>query len=206
VLAGTRAGVMYHGNLSPGLEVRSSAVQGSPFSRLLYVLAAQPLAARLRQLQAMGVVEGIPLPDGTLAPPCHQHADDTILCTLPRCKVLRLPWSMRSCPLIGAASNVRLSLPKCIGMLQGPGAEEARGVEHLTQVPYVAPGGHVRHLGILLSATDQLSATYPMFRKRLTVVRLQVRCWARFRLSYLGRLHVAISRCWPVVCISTHLL
>ncbi len=32
------------------------------------------MAARLRQLQRAGIVDGIRLPDGSLAPPCHQHA------------------------------------------------------------------------------------------------------------------------------------
>jgi hypothetical protein len=48
---------------------------------MLYILAAQPLAARLRQLQAAGRIDGIQLPDGSLAPPCHQHADDTSIHT-----------------------------------------------------------------------------------------------------------------------------
>jgi hypothetical protein len=71
VLAGTRAGVQYHGYLSPWFDVLASAAQGSPMSPLLYALAAQPLAARLRQLQHAGIVDGIRLPDGSLALPCR---------------------------------------------------------------------------------------------------------------------------------------
>ncbi len=67
--------------MQPWFEVRSSAAQGSPLSLLLYVLAAQPLAARLHQLQATGVVDGIVLPDGSMAPHCHQDADDTTVYT-----------------------------------------------------------------------------------------------------------------------------
>lgn len=83
MLAGTRAGVLYHGYMSPWFEVLSGAAQGSPLSPVLYILAAQPLAAKLRQLQAAGRInfDGILLPDGSLAPPCHQHADDTSIHT-----------------------------------------------------------------------------------------------------------------------------
>ena len=157
---------------------------------MLYVLAAQPLAARLRQLQAAGVVDGILMPDGSLAPPCHQHADDTSLHTA---TVHGAAAAMEHAVVpFGAASNARLSLPKCVGMLLGPGADQVHGVEPVTQVPFVAPAEHVRHLlGILISAGDQPAATRAMFAKRLTAVRLHVRCWARFSLSYLGRLHIA---------------
>ena len=81
MLAGTRAGALYHGYMSPWFEVLSGAAQGSPLSPVLYILAAQPLAAKLRQLQEAGRIDGILLPDGSLAPPCHQHADDTSIHT-----------------------------------------------------------------------------------------------------------------------------
>jgi hypothetical protein len=82
----------------------------------------------------------------------------------------------------GAASNARLSLPKCMGMLLAPGSNQVQGLEPTTGVIFVAPGGHVRHLGILISATDQDAATRTMFVKRLTAVRLHIRSWARFNL------------------------
>jgi len=49
--------------------VLSGVAQGSPLSPALYVIAAQPLASRLRQLQREGVISAITLPDGTAAPP-----------------------------------------------------------------------------------------------------------------------------------------
>jgi hypothetical protein len=54
MLAGTRAGVLYHGYMSPWFEVLSGAAQGSPLSPVLYILAA-----KLRQLQAAGRI-GLP--------------------------------------------------------------------------------------------------------------------------------------------------
>ncbi len=189
VLAGTWAGVQYHGHLSPWFDVLSSAAQGSPLSPLLYVLAAQPLAARLRQLQRDGVIDGIVLPDGSLAPPCHQHADDTSVHTATvrgAAAAIRLAITP-----FGAASNARLAPPKCLGMLLGPGSDQVEGLEPTTQVHFVPPSAHVRHLGVLISAAGQDAATRAMFAKRLTAVRLHIRSWARFNLSYLGRLHVA---------------
>jgi hypothetical protein len=76
-------------------------------------------------------------------------------------------------------------------MLLGPGSDQVQGMEPTTQVSFVAPKEHVRHLGILISAADPAAANRAMFVKRLTAVRLHVRSWARFSLSYLGRLHIA---------------
>jgi hypothetical protein len=39
MLAGTRAGVLYHAYMSPWCEVLSGAAQGSPLSPVLYILA-----------------------------------------------------------------------------------------------------------------------------------------------------------------------
>ena len=189
MLAGTRAGVLYHGHLSPWFEVLSGAAQGSPLSPLLYVLAAQPLAARLRRLQAGGVLDGIRMPDGSLAPPCHQHADDT---TIHTASVAGAAVALQVAVVrFSAASNARLNVEKCLAMMLGPGAGTVVGVEPQTSVRFVAPGEAVRHLGILISAKDQPAAVREMYSKRLAAVRLRIRAWSRFDLSYLGRLHVA---------------
>ena len=45
---GTRAVVAFGGCLSRAFRVRAGVAQGSPLSPLLYVIAAQPLAAALR--------------------------------------------------------------------------------------------------------------------------------------------------------------
>ena len=68
-------------------------------------------------------------------------------------------------------------------VLLGPGGELVHGVEPTTQVSFVAPGDHVRHLGILISAADQPAATKAMFEKRLLAVRLHIRSWSRFSLT-----------------------
>ena len=51
----------------------------SPLSPLLYVAAAQFLAAHLRQEARLGHITPISPSRGSPVPPCHQHADDTSL-------------------------------------------------------------------------------------------------------------------------------
>ena len=63
--------------------------------------------------------------------------------------------------------------------------------EGITGVPFVPPDQHLRHLGVLLSVGDPEGARKAMFAKRQAGVQFRVRNWARFDLSYLGRLHVA---------------
>ena len=190
MLADTKAGVLYHGYLSPWFDVLSGAAQGSPLSPMLYILAAQPVAARLRQLQASGRIDGIRLPDGSLAPPCHQHADDTSIHTA-TVQAAAVAVTEVVMPF-AASSNALLSVPKCVGMLLGPGADAPpAGVEPATGMAFVQPQDTVRHLGILLSACDQEEATRQMFAKRLTAIRLRICCWSKFDLSVLGRVHVA---------------
>jgi hypothetical protein len=81
LLQGTQAVVSFGGCFSRMFAVRSGAAQGSPLSPLLYVTAAQPLAAALRKLQRDGLIDSIRLPGGVVAPASHQHADDTSIHT-----------------------------------------------------------------------------------------------------------------------------
>ena len=191
LLRGATAGVMYHGYLSPWVQVLSGVAQGSPLSPPLYLIAAQPLAARLRQLQAQGLVDALMLPGGVPAPPCQQHADDTTLhARTPEGALAALNLAVHP---FSEASNARLNVAKSHGMLLGVEATAAAraAAEALVGVPFGDPKGHQRHLGILLSAEDQEAATKVMFAKRRAGVYLRVTSWARFDLSYLGRLHVA---------------
>jgi hypothetical protein len=100
MLADTKAGVLYHGYLSPWFDVLSGAAQGSPLFPMLYILAVQPLAARLRHLQQdSGRIDGVQLPDGSLAPPCHQHAE-THPYIQRRCRRQRWQSRRQRCPLL----------------------------------------------------------------------------------------------------------
>lgn len=191
LLEGSVAGVSYHGFLSPLVPVLSGVAQGSPASPMLYLIAAQPLAARLRQVQAAGLMDAVLLPDGSLAPPCHQHADDTTLHGQTPTGV-KAALDLAVVPF-SRATNARLNVSKSHGvLLGGHDSEAARLVaEAVTGVPFLAPEQHVRHLGVLLSVGDPEGARKAMFAKRRAGVQLRVRSWSRFDLSYLGRLHVA---------------
>lgn len=188
MLHGTQARVRYHGWHTPLMQVPSGVAQGSPLSPLLWVLAAQPLSAHMQQLQTQGAFGGITMPDGTLAPPCHQHADDTSLHVDTRASALAaLTHGVRP---FEAASNSCLNLGKCTGMELGSPAPFA-GVDAATGVRFPAAGdGPIRHLGILLSH-DREAAAAAMYAQRLRGVYAAIRHWSSMSLTYLGRLHVA---------------
>ena len=77
-------------------------------------------------------------------------------------------------------------------LLGGVATEQDRVVaEAIVGVPFADPKGHHRHLGMLLSVGDQAAANLAMFHRLRGGVYLRVKSWARFDLSYLGRLHVA---------------
>jgi hypothetical protein len=166
LLQGSVAGVLYHGFVSPWVPVLSGVAQGSPASPAMYLIAAQPLAARLRQVQAAGLVDAVLLPDGSAAPPSHQHADDTTLhAQTPDGALAALQLAVQP---FSRASNARLNVAKSHGLLLGGHDSEAARVvaQAITGVPFVPPDQHLRHLGVLLSAGDPEGARKAMFAKR----------------------------------------
>ena len=132
LLGGTRGRVLFNGgHLSRVFEIPSGCAQGSPLSPLLYVIAAQPLAARCRQLQADGSVRSIRMPDGTAAPSSQQHADDTSLHAESVADIQVL--LQRAVAPYCAASAAKLNISKSKGMVLGAhqalvGPEAATGV------------------------------------------------------------------------------
>ncbi len=100
------------------------------------------LAARAARQTAHGIV----LPDGSWAPPCHQHADDTSIhtATVAAAAVAVTEVVLPFC----SATNGLLSVPTCIGMMLGPqAASPPVGSEPLTGMQFVhQPGKSVRHL------------------------------------------------------------
>ena len=76
-----------------------------------------------------------------------------------------------------------MNVAKSLGMLLGvvDSVELREQAQAVVGVPFVAPGGHTRHLlGVLLSAGDVEGAAKAMFAKRRAGVFLRVRSWARF--------------------------
>ena len=123
LLAGTQGQIVFNGgNTSRVFDIPSGCAQGSPLSPLLYVIAAQPLAARCRQLQRDGSFSSISMPDGSPAPCCHQHADDTTLHaeTVVGVRTLLRQAVQPFCAANGAKVNVGKSQGMVLGAVQVP--------------------------------------------------------------------------------------
>lgn len=190
MLAGTTAQVSLNGFYSPSFRVGRSVQQGSPLSVLLYIIAAQPLAAALRLAARQGVVRPLQLPGGVAAPVCQQHADDTTLHVLaPQDVAAALQGPVQDFCL---ASNARVSRPKSKGMMFG----DLSSIDPLTrecsvcQVPFPSPQEPIRHLGVHLG-TDVEAAINKTFGALLAKVKGAALHWSQFELSWLGRAHVA---------------
>ena len=188
LLQGSRAQIVFNGFSSRTFPVLAGCAQGSPLSPLLYVISAQPLAARCRQLQRTGLVDVIPLPDGTPAPPMHQHADDTTIhtCTIAGAQQVLQQAIKPFCQ----ASGAQVSLPKSWGLSLGTHPPLV-GLHAGTGITFKSPLEPVRHLGIPLTTGDQAAAVSTLYGKKLQAVCARIRHWSRHKLSYLGRLHVA---------------
>ena len=166
---GLQCRVRYNGWLSPSFPVSSGLAQGSPLSPLLYVAAAQPLAAHLRQEARLGHITPISLPDGSPAPPCHQHADDTTLHLRTRADVsTALQGNIN---LFCAASGSQVNPHKSQGLVLGPG-DDFSGVDTATSgIPYSERGASVRHLGVRLSTDPAQPVLATSSIHRLTCLR-----------------------------------
>ena len=170
-------------------DIPSGCAQGSLLSPLLYVIAAQPLAARCRQLQQQGRFNSIRLPDGTAAPCSHQHADDTTLHgeTVEDVHTLLQHAVEPFC----AASGAKLNRSKSQGMVMGThpqlvGQHAATGVTFIDTA--VQP---IRHLGVLLSVRGGTAFAEQLFEQRLHSIGFRAKQWGRYELTLLGRCEVA---------------
>ena len=151
-------------------------------------MAAQPLAARCRQLQAQGLVDSVPLPDGSVASPIHQHADDTTIHTATvQSAAVMIEEAVRP---FCRASGAQVSLHKSWGLTLGS-HPPLIGDHADTGVPFTSPLDAVRHLGVPLSAGATAPHVRALYARRLKAVCARVRHWARYDLSLLGRVHVA---------------
>lgn len=185
--SGLGARVRFNNWLSPHFPVSSGVAQGSPLSPLLYILAAQPLAAHLRLMVREGSLLPFAYPGGGLGPPCYQHADDTTLVLASRGEVKKAIDG--SLALFCRASGSQLNASKSKAMLIGP-APQFEGRDPDTDILYVARGDCVRHLGVQLS-TDTGLATKRTYSGLEASVRAATQHWSAKQLTYLGRVHVA---------------
>ena len=191
MMRGVTGQVLNAGALSPAFHVRGGLPQGSPLSPLLYLLAVQPLASRLRLLQRAGTLPGISLPGGGWAPPSMQHADDTSL---------HVPHVPAACVALreavqpfARASGSALSMGKLKGLMLGRASGFTGKVACLGGAFFPPASEPIRHLGVLLSATDPAGAAARLGQARRKALYARVTHWATHALSYPGRLHVAKS-------------
>ena len=171
---------------SPTFPVDTGLAQGSPLSPLLFVIAAQPLAAHLRLQTLSGVLQPISRPDGSAAPPCHQHADDTTLHLKSRQDLqTALETSIQPFCL---ASGSSLNAGKSQAMMLG--GDDFHGLDPGSGISFIQRGQSLRHLGIRLS-TEPQTAALETYTAILGAVR-QVAChWVSRQLTLIGRVHVA---------------
>ena len=202
LLAGTQGCITFNGgHTSRVFEIPSGCAQGSPLSPLLYVLAAQPLAARCRQLQATGAIDSIRLPDGSPAPCCHQHADDTALHAADRRSAAVL--LQQAVQPFCAASGALLNRGKCQGLAVGGAQHRFVGVDTATGVTFPDTATQpIKHLGVLLSAEGAMEHAGQLYRQRLRAITWRVRQWSQCNLTLLGRCEVA--RQVLAACVTYH--
>ena len=202
LLAGTQGSIIFNGgHRSRTFDIPSGCAQGSPLSPLLYVIAAQPLAARCRALQTAGQFTSIMFPDGTAAPPIHQHADDTSLHAASRQDVQLLV--QQAVQPFCAASGALLSPSKCEGLTLGSHAAFV-GVDDATGIPFPDTSQQpIRHLGLLLSREGAMPHAQLLFTQRLQSITWRVRQWAQHDLTLHGRCEVArqvLASCFTYHC------
>ena len=188
LLEGTRGQIIYNQFLSRPFPIPAGCAQGSPLSPLLYVMAAQPLAARCRQLQALGRIRALVLSDGSPAPIIHQHADDT---TLHMTAVDDVAIALKEgVEPFGAASGAQLNISKSWGLTLGSHAPIV-GQHAATGICFKSPLEAVRHLGVPLTAGSMDPHIAALYQRKLGGIAARIRHWSRLDLSLLGRAQVA---------------
>jgi hypothetical protein len=192
LLRDTVARCRFNGWDTRQFRVTSGVAQGSPLSPLLYLIAAQPLAALMRRLQRTGRIAAIPLPDGAAAPPTYQHADDTTV-HVASMQDLRVAWEEGIVPFCRASAS-QANPSKTQAMLLGSASEacEEGCVDSATGVKVVPRSEAVRHLGVMLGAGEVgKQARARVFEAKVEGVGASIRHWARFGLSDHGRALIA---------------
>lgn len=190
LLAGTTARVSLNGHYTDPFAVLRSVQQGSPLSVLLYCITAQPLAAALRRAAAQGRFLTYSLPDGSPAPPCHQHADDTAV----HARTQQDGAAALAGPVqdFCDATNAEVNMDKTHGLLFGP-QEDTLGPDGTCAVcgaHFPPPQEPIHHLGIHLG-TDTAAAARRTWSKRMARVGEGAARWRSVGMSWLGRCHVA---------------
>ena len=188
LLEGSRGHITYNNFLSRAFSIDAGCAQGSPLSPLLYVMVAQPLAARCRQLQAQQRIGALLLPDGSNAPVIHQHADDTTIHTPSVADAQTV--IVEAVGPFGQGSGAKVSIPKSWGLTLGSHPPIV-GVHAATGICFKPPSEATRHLGVPLSSGDLAPHVTALYRRKLQGIAARIRHWSRLDLCLVGRAHVA---------------
>ena len=145
------------------------------------------MSAHARQLAAQQGLHGLRLPDGQPSPFLHLHADDTTVhASSPADAQAILDGSVT---LHIEATGARLQRSKSSGMGIGS-LQHLVGPDPATAITFCGAGTPIRHLGIPLS-TDPDTAATALYTDILQRLQARIARWSGFRLSLLGRAHVA---------------
>ena len=180
------ARVRFNGWHSPTFPVDTGLAQGSPLCPLLFVIAAQPLAAHLRLQTVSRVLQPISRPDGSAAPSCHQHADDTTLHLRTR-QDLQTALQTSIQPFC-SASGSSLNAGKSQAMMLG--GDDFHSVNPGSGITFIQRVHSSRHMGIRLSVEPQ-TAALETYTAILGSDRQVASHWVSRQLTLIGRNHVA---------------
>ena len=145
------------------------------------------MSAHARQLAAQQGLHGLRLPDGQPSPFLHVHADDTTVhASSPADAQAILDGSVA---LHIDATGAKLQRGKFSGMGIGS-LQHLVGPDPATAITFSAAGTSIRHLGIPLS-TDPDTVATALYADILQRLQARIARWSGFRLSLLGRAHVA---------------
>ena len=150
-------------------------------------MAAQPLAAAVRQHVRLGLIRPITFPDGSQAEVCHQHADDTSLHVLGLQDVTATIQGPVN--TFCAASGAVINISKTTAMDLTP-LDPFSGAHQPTGITFVEPAHPIKHLGIHLTANGDLNARQT-YEAILATIQARINRWSARSLTLLGRAHVA---------------
>jgi hypothetical protein len=188
LMADTRATVGFGGVQSRAFAVRAGAAQVSPLSPLLYVIAAQPLAAALCHVQADGYIGTVQLPARPRLPPSHQHADEISIHT-DSVASAKVAIDRAITPFCQASGSV-LNISKLTWLQLGARAP-LRGLEPQRASPSSRRPTSSSTSAILLTAGDRTAAAAQSWQCFVGAVAARVRHCSARDLTLLGRVHVA---------------
>ena len=133
-----------------------------------------------------GLIQPIRRLDGSAAPPCHQHADDTTLHLRTREDLqAALETSTHSfCSASGSSLNAGKSQALMLG------GDDFHGLLSGSGITFVQRGESVRHLGTRIT-TEPHTAALKTYTAILGAVRQAASHWLSRQLTTIGRVHVA---------------